>query len=358
MARAIRRLSLLVSLLGVAAIAFTSNPPHEPPPPVVDAGGVSARVLVEDTFTPEERAVIASEVDRATAKVVAAFSRDFAPSPRVFVYATGASFARGVGARFDYSATTAHYVGAAYSGIFDRGSLTIAVNWSSAPPDRMPAVIVHELVHLMLEQATDGVPLPTWFDEGMATLFEQQFSGTANWTADEMMAGRALAGIGLVTLNDVEALGQWHEAYGRFGRPLYAFAAEAVRSLELRVGWDGVARVVRATRDGASFELAYQAEADETIAHASARLKASATPTIAVGGFADAEGDRTWTLYTGRPRETVLVSIARPLTGYLVTFTVITDELGLYRGSFGSTVSPGAYTIHADGLEAVIVTSR
>ena len=358
MSRGIRRLSLLLSLLGVAAVAITSNPLHELPPPLVDASVGVARVLVEDTFAPDEQVVIADEIEKVTDNVEAVFDRRFQPPPRVFVYATAASFARGVGDRFDYSGTTAQYVGATYSGIFDRGSLAIAINWSSVPADRMSAVVTHELVHLMLDEATDGVPLPTWFDEGLATIFEQQFSATANWTPDEVLAGRALAGTGLVTLNDLALLAEWHDTYARFGRPLYAFAAEAVHTVEVRVGWDGISRVVRAVRDGTPFEAAYQGEADETIAQLWARLRAGATPTILVGGVADADGDRTWTLYTGRPGAVVLVSIARPLTGYLVTFTVTTDELGLYRGSFGSTVSPGAYTIVAEGLEAVVVTSR
>ena len=357
MRRGIGGMILLASLLGVGAVGITAHPSGELPPPVADAHATSAHVFVEDAFTSDERAAIVDDVDGLTAKVETAFGRGFEPAPRIFIYATAASFTRGVGTRLEYSDATARYVGATYGGIFDRGSLTIVMNWSSAPADRIAAALTHELVHLMLDEATDGAPLPTWFDEGMATVFEEDFAPGTSWSIDEVVSGRALAGTGRVTLSDVALLGQWQDAYARFGRPLYTFAAETVRDIEVRVAWDGVSRLVRAVRDGTPFELAYQLEANETIAQLETRLRAGATPTIVVDEAADADGDHRWTMYTGRARGTVLVSIARPLTGYLVTFTVTTDDLGLYRGSFGSTVSPGAYTISADGIDAVVVTT-
>lgn len=356
-----RRLILGVAIAttlvaGVAAV--DSRTRAQLPPPVVDASVANARILVDEGLGSEERGAIAATVERDVSIVETAFSRPFVPAPRVFVYGTASSFALGVGARFEYSETTAQYVGATYGGIFDRGSLAIALNWHAAPPDRMSAAVTHELVHLMLDEATDGAPLPTWFDEGMATVFEEDFAAGTMWSIDEVVTGRALAGSRRVALADLDALVGWHAVYARAGRPLYAFAADVVRAIEVRVGWDGVSRVLRAVHDGAMFEDAYEAEAGETTKQLEARVRAAATPTIVVDPNTDAIGDHPWTMYTGSPSTTVLVSIARPLTGYLVTFTVLTDDLGLYRGSFGSTVSPGAYTISAAGVDAVVVVSR
>jgi hypothetical protein len=41
-----------------------------------------------------------------------------------------------------------------------------------------------------------------------------------------------------------------------------------------------------------------------------------------------------------------------------VTFTVTTDNLGIYRGSFGSTAPPGGYIVSAAGARAEITTTR
>lgn len=41
-----------------------------------------------------------------------------------------------------------------------------------------------------------------------------------------------------------------------------------------------------------------------------------------------------------------------------MTFTVTTDSLGMYRGSFGSTAAAGTYMVRAAGTSATFNTAR
>ena len=60
-------------------------------------------------------------------------------------------------------------------------------------------------------------------------------------------------------------------------------------------------------------------------------------------------------VFTGRCHEPVTIS---GNSSYVVTFTVTTDDLGIYRGTFGSTAPPGAYIVSAAGASAEITTAR
>jgi hypothetical protein len=86
------------------------------------------------------------------------------------------------------------------------------------------------------------------------------------------------------------------------------------------------------------------------------RLDTSA-PAIVASTVADANGNLRWTLYAGRGSADVQVTISEAL-GYTVTFTVRTDQLGMYRGSFGATAAPGTYTVRGAGAAATLVTTR
>jgi hypothetical protein len=43
---------------------------------------------------------------------------------------------------------------------------------------------------------------------------------------------------------------------------------------------------------------------------------------------------------------------------YTLTFTVTTDDLGMYRGSFGSTAPPGPYVVVSGTARAEFTTVR
>ncbi|HUQ41703.1 MAG TPA: hypothetical protein VM052_04300 [Candidatus Limnocylindrales bacterium] len=321
--------------------------------PLVTVSSAAADVRVETTVAGKDAAALGATVDRAVARVETLFARSYSERPRIFVFGTSASFATGARELFAYSAEVANDIAAKYGGIFDRPTLTIAINWRAGSPERMSATIAHELTHLMMRDITRSDDTPTWVDEGLATIVEEDTPGGAILVADETLAGRALASTHELTLASVDTLSEWHASYARFGRPLYAYAANAVRAMEQRIGWDGLMRLIEDTGRGTMFEASYSAASGESSAVLEQRL-AWVEPTIVT--TPDGSGAR-WTLVSLKPYALIDVSITGT-NGYALTFTVATDRLGIYRGSFGATAAPGTYTIHAAGATATLVTSR
>lgn len=369
-------LALLVALRGEAAAgtaggcaptedfvpAFCVNVPtaaarRETTVPMTSLPSQRADVRVEAGITAADAAEITASVDRSIARVETALGSGFGARPRVLIFATSTTFATGAAELFSYSRETAAYVAGTYGGIFDRPTATIAVNWSAAGGARMGAAIEHELVHLMVRELTAGNAIPVWLEEGIATVLEQESAPGAVATEDEQLAGLAVAASGATSLEDLETLADWHRAYARIGRPLYAFSANAVRSVTARIGFAGLARVLGAVGRGERFDEAYRTLTGEAPAALSLRLAADAVPAIAVGEAQDARGDRPFTVFAAVARAEVTVTISGT-NGYRVSFTVRTDGLGLYRGSFGSTAAPGTYTVWAAGAAATIVTTR
>jgi len=105
---------------------------------------------------------------------------------------------------------------------------------------------------------------------------------------------------------------------------------------------------------GQNLAEAYRSKAGETLVQLEARLE-SVQPAIITR--TRPAGDVEWTLFAGMPLASSAVSISGKST-YVVAFTVTTDELGIYRGSFGSTAPLGAYVLSAAGARAEITTSR
>jgi hypothetical protein len=104
---------------------------------------------------------------------------------------------------------------------------------------------------------------------------------------------------------------------------------------------------LQAVREGATFESAYEGRARESLADLETRERGASGPAIVVDR--DATGDAHWTLLAAADHETE-VAISGAST-YVVTFTVRTDQWGLYRGSFGSTAPRGVYVISAAGAQ-------
>jgi hypothetical protein len=329
---------------------------HETTVPLVSLPSQRADVRVEVSVPGSDAAALSASVDRSVGRVEALFGRTFSARPRVLLFGTSDSFATGAGDLFGYSRKTASYVASTYGGIFDRPTLTIAVNWSSAGSARMGAAIEHELVHLMIREVTNGADIPVWLDEGIATLVEENAPGASAWSEDEALIGRAVAVSGGVSLDSIKTLAGFHASYARLGRPLYAFSADLVGAMEERIGWDGIAAVLAGAGRGERADTAYARIAGEGLAALQQRL-AQTGPAIAVSAAMDASGNRAWTLFAGAANSAVRVSISGG-AAYSVTFTVTTDGLGMYRGSFGSTAAPGTYTVRAAGAQATIDTAR
>lgn len=323
--------------------------------PLVALPSARADVRVETTVPGVDAAALAVDVDRSVERVEALFGHAFDPRPRVLLFGTSAPFATSAHELFGYSPQTATYVASTYGGIFDRPTATIALNWGASSASRMGAAIEHELSHLMIRQLTGGRDIPVWLDEGIATAIEEDAAADAPWVADEAIVGRAAATSGAASLDDLASLADFHNAYGALGRPLYAYVASAVRAMEERIGWDGVLRLLDGARVGQTVNAGYVAASGETLAALERRL-GTMGPEIYVTKV-DATGNVEWTVSTGAVNVEMIVRITGG-RGYDLTFTVCTDALGLYRGSFGATANPGVYTVRAAGVEATFSTER
>jgi hypothetical protein len=304
-----------------------------------------ADVRIEAGVPAPEIIRLASSVDGAIARVERVFARPFASKPRILVFATSASFARGTQDLFGYSPETAAMVAASCGGVFDPAILTIAVGWQASTSANLPDLLAHELTHLATREIVgqDAV-LPAWFEEGLAAQIE---TGDAGINSDARLAARSLLANAPRTLDTLTTLAEWHRAYAQIGPALYAVSVEAVSAIEAQLGRDAMFALLAEVGDGASFEDAYRARTGEGLADVIARFTDDLAfhPSVVVGTIADSNGNLRWTLTGFAPNSGVLVTICGK--GYDLAYTVRTDGVGLYRGTFGSTAALGTYTLTA-----------
>lgn len=328
---------------------------HETTVPLSTVLTARADVRVEAGVPAPEVARLASSVDGAIARVERAFDRPFPTKPRILVFATRASFARGTQDLFGYSPETAASVATTYGGVFDPQTLTIAVSWQAATGQNVEGLLAHELTHLATREIVgpDAV-LPAWFEEGLAARIE---AGDGAIDGDAQLAARSLLANAPRTLDAVATLADWHRAYVAIGVALYAVSADAVQVMEAQLGRDTMFALLAEVGRGARFEDAFRARAGESLdaflAHFTGAL--ALRPTVAVGGVADGGGNLRWTLFGFAPASDVRVTIAG--NTYDLSFTVRTDAIGMYRGSFGSTAARGTYTLTAGTATATLDTA-
>jgi hypothetical protein len=328
--------------------------------PLYAVGTTSTDLRVEAGIPANEILRVATALDNAAKRVEGVFGRPFSERPRVLLFATPASFARGAEQIFNYSPETARLAADSYGGIVDQATLTIAVDWHAVGGD-MSGLLAHELVHVMIRDITGRDALPAWFEEGFATVIQREDSLAAD--PDTLIAKSVMANK-VVTLDELATLADWHRTFARVGRPQYAVAALAVRAMETRVGLEGLVTALVGVGDGATFEAAYTALGSGTLTAFVASLAEmrSDNAAIAITETSAASGDPRWTLYAFAPNSVVRVWISGVTSSYDLTFTVTADDQGMFRGSFGSTAAAGTYTISATSgalhASAEIVNTR
>jgi len=315
---------------------------------------VRADARVDRSVTEADIADLGRSVERSVAYVEELFEHRFTNKPKLVLFGSTESFNAGLAELFNYDAGNVTITSASYGGIFDRSTNTIAVNLQTLGTEDVAPTLEHEFTHYMLREITGGNALPAWFDEGVATLVERRGSGS-RWPAEDELTGRAIAASGHIVLGQIDTLDGWHFMYPRFGQALYLYAANAASHVRDRVGWRGLLDVVSAVKT-MSFTDAYGAAAGEPFTELEQRLERDHPAALITRALPS--GDAQWTLYTGRPLTQEKVSIGSTRTTYVATFTVTTDDLGFYRGSFGSTAPPGTYAIGAAGARADMTTKR
>ncbi|HKY49969.1 MAG TPA: hypothetical protein VJP45_01815, partial [Candidatus Limnocylindria bacterium] len=139
-------------------------------------------------------------------------------------------------------------------------------------------------------------------------------------------------------------LADWHRAYARLGAALYAVSAETVAAIESAIGRDGVLVLLGDVAAGARFEDAFRTRTGEDPRAFIARFSgALASGPALTAGTVDAAGNVRWTLSGFAPNTDARLVISG--TGYDLEYSVRTDGIGMYRGTFGSTAAPGTYSI-------------
>ena len=319
---------------------------HETTVPLSTVLTTHADVRVESGVPAREVVRLASSVDGAISHVEQALGRSFTTKPRILVFATRASFARGTQDLFGYSAETAASVAASYGGVFDPQTLTIAVSWQSLAGSNLPRLLAHELTHLATrEMVGQDAVLPAWFEEGLAAEIE---SGNAGIDMDAQLAARSLLANAPNTLDTITTLADWHREYAKLGTALYAISAEIVGAMEAQIGRPAVFALLADVGHGARLEDAFLAHTGEDLDGFLARFTGNVEfqPTVAVGTIADPSGNLRWTLTGFAPNTDVLITITG--LSYDLAYTVSTDGIGMYRGTFGSTAASGSYTLTAN----------
>ena len=314
--------------------------------PLYAVATARTELRVEAGIPATEIIRVANAVDDAALRVERVFGRPFSAKPRVLLFATPASFARGAEEIFDYAPETARLAASSYGGIVDQATLTIAVDWHAVGGE-LSGLLAHELVHVMVRDITGrDAALPAWFEEGFATVIQREDALGADTDA---LVARSLRANGTVTLEQLATLPDWHRTFARVGRPQYAVAALAVRGMEARVGQVGLVSALVAVGSGARFEDAYAALGTGGLAEFLANFDAAKEDgaQIAVTQTSSASGDHGWTLYAFPPNALVRVRISGVSNGYELAFMVTADDQGVFRGTFGSTAAPGVYTIVA-----------
>src|SRR6185503_15215108 len=334
----VRAAAIVITSLVVVAIARTAFGQSAVEADLRPLAAVRADARVDSSLNDADRAELTRTVEASVTYVEELFEHRFVARPKLVLFGNTALFSAGLSDLFDYSEGNVQLSASNYGGIYDHATSTIAVNLQVISADARASTLEHELTHYIVRELAGGRDLPAWFDEGVATLAERHPGGGSRWPEEDALIGRAIAASDRVSLAQLETLAGWHETYPRFGQALYLFAENAVTQTRTRLGWRGVLGLITAVASGRSFEDAYRAASGEDVADLDVHVRSDRAPEMVSRRLPG--GDAQYTVFTGKPLADEKVTIAGAST-YSVTFVVRTDDLGLYRGTFGSTAPPG-----------------
>jgi hypothetical protein len=132
----------------------------------------------------------------------------------------------------------------------DRRLVAIIPSRVPSYPDRnLAALMVHEVAHILVADATGGRPVPRWFNEGIATVAAREWG-----LEDHARYAAAAAGRRVGT---VEELDRGFRGGGSEARRSYALSAAFIRWLRTEVDSDVTARILDRVDRGEPFDAAF-----------------------------------------------------------------------------------------------------
>jgi len=280
---------------------------------------------VENRVDAATRRLIVETLDADLAGIAQNFNRLFAVKPKIVTFATAESFERGLTTLFDYPQQTARALARNNGGALVIPLRSIAINWAVLGKEKPLTILRHELAHAMIREiAGASAVMPSWFDEGIATM--EQASGSLARIAD---AGDFI-----------------RESAAARGRT-YQLAAASIDALKGQIGLGGMSRILDQLGRGTDFESAY---ANVTGRALSSFLQAApseivrAAPTKVVMEELPS-GEVRWTLRGGVPGQKASVDVNGRDVAYRLTFEVEVDQNGSYTSAFGATAPAGTYFV-------------
>jgi peptidase MA superfamily protein len=313
----------------------------------------AADLRVERGIGEAERTALAAAIERDVPAVERDYGHPFARRPIIQIFGSPATFERALQSVYGYPSAIARSLGAVGGGM-DRPSGSIVINWGRVAADRPITILRHELSHLMVRQIVGvDASVPAWFDEGLATLSQYALGAQATALVDADYVANALLSTQRLTLAQLVTSESWLRSAA--GEPsAYAVAGSATGALRGEVGQQGIVRILDLTGSGRTFEDAFAAVTQQSVASFSSglaeRVGDRAAPQIVFSAGSDARGDFTFTVRGFPPAGRIAVVIdgtsndGRP---YHVDYPVTADQSGTARGSFGSTAPAGTYAFRA-----------
>ncbi len=318
-------------------------------------------VYAEATISATDQAAVAAAADTDVARVQTDFSRAYTKRPKIYVFATTASYTQGLQSVLGLTGPEAQAAGAESDGLFRSNLVAIAANWAKITQSKPILTIRHELTHMMEYQIVTTVSVPAWFNEGTARL-EEYTVPASDYRANEGRYGAAsmAATGGLFSMSDLTSLTTWNARTGTPAVYQYYQAARMVQLIRDDVGQAGSVRIFDLMGQGQAFEQAYLAVSGQALATFSgsfaARLRALAPayPGIATANDTVVGPGLSIHLYGFTPGSSVTISISGPGRS---TSTKTVNEYGVYKTYLDSSWPAGTYSITATGSNGTATVS-
>jgi hypothetical protein len=271
------------------------------------------------------------------------FARKLRDMPALFVFSSQPSFAFALEKQFGYSRGMAAQLSNQYGGLLVSGLGAIVINGQNILGETRPTIFRHELTHVMVHQLA-GTGLPTWLDEGLATLVAENDSSV--FDLDRVTALSILADDSLRLLAFDEDR-SWFDRNTALSGNAYGVAAEAARSIAQRIDRVGLAAMLEAIGRGKTVSEAYQDATGESLTQFVRSLAERVLAGCAKGLVLSAprpDGLVVWRIYGFGPSRSVSVTADGPAH---YAFLVITDRYGVHSGTLGGPMPAGTYALRA-----------